>query len=142
RAHPGTDQTDAAEKLKLEQPGLRDRAPGMEMTTDRHWAQGFAFAQAGLPERFATIALANIGCEFPHKLDQVLASSADLATPRQLHPSFHGSYDWHSCVHMHWLLARLRRAYPALASRAAVDAQLELSFAPEAIAGEVAFLGR
>jgi len=112
------------------------------MTTDRRATPGFAFAQPGLPERFATIALANIGCEFPHKLDQVLSSSADLATPRKLHPSFHGSYDWHSCVHMHWLLARLRRAYPALASRAAIDAQFDRSFGLEAIAGEIAFLGR
>ena len=24
-----------------------------------------------------------------------------------LHPIFYGSYDWHSCVHMHWSLARL-----------------------------------
>ena len=31
-----------------------------------------------------------------------------------LHPAFYGSFDWHSCVHMHWLLVRVRRLHPAL----------------------------
>lgn len=95
-----------------------------------------------LAERFAALALANIRCEYPHKLDQVLASAADLLAPRDLHPSFHGSYDWHSCVHMHWLLARLRRTFPALAAQGAIEAQFDASFAPPAVAGELAYLAR
>ncbi|MFC3763250.1 DUF2891 family protein [Tenggerimyces flavus] len=27
-------------------------------------------------------------------------------------PVFYGSYDWHSCVEMHWVLMRLLRAVP------------------------------
>jgi hypothetical protein len=115
------------------------------MTAKESLIPGFTCAQPGLPtlaERFASLALANIRCEYPHKLDQVLASSADLAAPRALHPSFHGSYDWHSCVHMHWLLARVRRAFPALAARSAIEAQFDTSFAPAAVAGEAAYLAR
>ena len=29
-----------------------------------------------------------------------------------MHPAFYGSYDWHSAVHMHWLLARVQRRFP------------------------------
>ncbi|MEZ6015687.1 MAG: DUF2891 family protein [Planctomycetota bacterium] len=29
-----------------------------------------------------------------------------MRPPRALYPAFYGSYDWHSCVHMHWSLAR------------------------------------
>ena len=31
---------------------------------------------------------------------------------RERHPAFYGSYDWHSAVHMHWLLVRVLRLYP------------------------------
>ena len=55
---------------------------------------------AATAERFAALALANVAREFPHKLDQVLTGAADVQTPRDLHPAFHGSFDWHSCVHM------------------------------------------
>jgi hypothetical protein len=59
-----------------------------------------------LASRFARIALDNVVREFPNKLDHVLGGEADVASPRTLHPAFYGSFDWHSCVHMHWLLAR------------------------------------
>src|SRR5512135_3151239 len=92
--------------------------------------------------RYAAIALANIATEYPAKLDHVLASAADAATPSALHPSFHGSYDWHSCVHMHWLLARIRRGFPGLDCRRDIDASFERRLAPAAIAAEVAYLAR
>ena len=92
--------------------------------------------------RLAELALANITREYPHKLDHVMANDADALPPRRLHPAFHGSYDWHSCVHMHWLLARLRRRFPDLPDRSAVDALFDLHFAPDAIAAELAYLAR
>ena len=60
----------------------------------------------------ARVALRNVAIEYPYKLDQVLGGAADVRPPRELHPVFHGSYDWHSCVHMHWTLARLLRLHP------------------------------
>ena len=67
---------------------------------------------AALASRFARIALGNVRAEYPNKPDHVLASPGDVRAPRELHPSFYGSYDWHSCVHLHWLIARLRRLHP------------------------------
>ena len=44
--------------------------------------------------------------------------STARATParrRELHPIFYGSFDWHSCVHGYWMLARLLARFPAMA---------------------------
>jgi hypothetical protein len=93
-----------------------------------------------LAERFATIALTNVEREYPNKLDHVLCAPGDVQSPRALHPAFYGSFDWHSCVHMHWLLARVRRQFPSLPQRAAIDAMFDRHFAPDAVAGECAYL--
>ncbi|MFC4950530.1 DUF2891 family protein [Pseudonocardia sp. GCM10023141] len=34
----------------------------------------------------------------------------DVRTPAELYPAFHTSYDWHSCVHMHWLGVEILRS--------------------------------
>ncbi|MGP3974892.1 DUF2891 domain-containing protein [Streptomyces sp. 8N114] len=59
--------------------------------------------------RFAEVALANITREYPNAPAHLLAGPAELVPPRVLHPAFYGAYDWHSSVHMHWLLLRLLR---------------------------------
>src|SRR6185295_12028229 len=97
---------------------------------------------AATAARFARTALSNIRCEFPHKLDHVIAGDADLRAPRDLHPAFHGSFDWHSCVHMHWLLVRIRRRLPALPDRDEIDALLDHTLRTFAIDGEIAYLAR
>lgn len=97
---------------------------------------------ADLARRYAAIALANIAAEYPAKLDHVLASAADAVAPSMLHPAFHGSFDWHSCVHMHWLLARIRRGFPDLDCCRDIDAGFDLRLTPAAVAGEVAYLAR
>ncbi|HVK19074.1 MAG TPA: DUF2891 domain-containing protein [Fimbriiglobus sp.] len=69
------------------------------------------------PERasaFARLALKGVGKEFPHKPGYVMDGAADVRPPRELHPAFYGSYDWHSSVHGHWMLARLLRRFPDL----------------------------
>jgi hypothetical protein len=91
---------------------------------------------------FADVALANIGRECPHKLDHVLDDDADLVAPRELHPAFHGSFDWHSCVHMHWLLARIRREFPQLPASAQIEAVFDRHLTADAVATEVAYLKR
>ncbi len=97
---------------------------------------------AALAARFAEIALANVVREYPGKAEHVLSGDADLRPPRSLHPAFYGSYDWHSCVHMHWLLVRVRRLHPALPQRAAIDALLDRHLAPANVAAECAYLAR
>ena len=95
-----------------------------------------------LANRFATIALGHVGREYPNKLDQVLTGAGDLATPRDLHPIFYGSFDWHSSVHSHWLLARVLRRYTDLEIAAEVRAWLDGAFTQANVVGELAFLAR
>ena len=91
---------------------------------------------------FADIALANVVREFPNKLDHVMGSAGDARRPRELHPAFYGSFDWHSCVHMHWLLARVRRLCPDLPQRAIIASVLDEHLSDANIAGECSYLAR
>ncbi|AUM70795.1 DUF2891 domain-containing protein [Pseudomonas fluorescens] len=55
--------------------------------------------------------LLHVRREFPHSQNRVFESAEDLQKPSIVHPIFYGSFDWHSCVHSHWLLLRaLERA--------------------------------
>ena len=67
---------------------------------------------AAAADRFAKLALACVGKEYPNKISHLLNSDADVAPPRKLTPAFCGCYDWHSSVHGHWLLVRLLRTFP------------------------------
>lgn len=70
--------------------------------------------------------MANVAREYPRRLDQLITDPDTEWRPRALHPAFFGSYDWHSAVHMHWLLARLLRLHPFLEDEIApvLDAHL------------------
>jgi hypothetical protein len=97
------------------------------------------------PERaaaFSNIALANVVREFPNKLDHVMGGAGDARRPRELHPAFYGSFDWHSCVHMHWLLVRIRRMFPDLPQVDAITATLDAHLTDAHIAAECAYLER
>jgi len=90
--------------------------------------------------RLAGIALGHLTREFPNKLDHVMTGPQDLKTPRTLHPIFFGSFDWHSCVHGHWLLARLYRRFPHLPEAAPIRALLDEQLTAEKVAGELRYL--
>lgn len=91
---------------------------------------------------FAPLAIANVTQEFPNKLDHTMNSAADVQAPRALHPAFYGSYDWHSAVHMHWLLARLLRLYPDLADTPRIAAVFDEHFSLANIQGEIDYLNQ
>lgn len=96
-----------------------------------------------LATAFAGVALANISRAYPHKLDHMLVSpEPDAADHVAAHPVFHGSYDWHSSVHMHWLLVRLLRLQSRFAAREDVVAALAARLTPARLAGERAYCGR
>ncbi len=95
-----------------------------------------------LASAFTRIALANLRREYPNKPDHVLDSAADLAAPRALHPVFHGSYDWHSAVHMHWLLVALLRRFPQMPEAPPARALLDGSFDARLLALEADYLRR
>jgi len=54
-----------------------------------------------------------------------------------VHPAFYGSYDWHSAVHMHWLLARVSRLHPSLQDATRIQTLLDTHLAPQALAAEL-----
>ena len=92
--------------------------------------------------RFAEIALGHVRQEYPHKLDHVLDGPEDLLSPKALHPIFHGSFDWHSCVHGYWLLLRVRRLFPELPVCARIEALADEMLTPAKAAGELDYLDR
>lgn len=93
-----------------------------------------------MASRFALMALDHLNREFPNKLMHALSGPQDAKTPRELHPIFYGSYDWHSCVHGYWLLLRLLDKYPQLPQAAQIIAVVEQHFTPENVVGELAYL--
>jgi hypothetical protein len=95
-----------------------------------------------LASHMARIALGHVRKEYPHKLDHVLVSDADALPPRALHPIFHGSFDWHSCVHGWWTLLTLRRLFPDMAEAADIGALASESFTSANVGGELAYLDR
>jgi len=97
---------------------------------------------AELAGHMARIALGHVTREYPNKLDHLMTGPADVQSPRELHPVFHGSLDWHSCVHGYWLLARLRRKFPTLPERPSIELLFNAQLTPEKLSGERAYLER
>ena len=95
-----------------------------------------------LASLFARTALGHVTREYPHKADHVMEGDADAYIPRRVHPIFYGSFDWHSCVHGYWLLARLRHRFPDLPEAGAIDALFASSFTPEKVAVERDYAAR
>ena len=89
--------------------------------------------------RFAQLALKCVRQEYPNKLDHVMNGGQEVLSPKTLHPSFYGCYDWHSCVHGHWMLARLLRKFPDLPEAAKIREVLDETLAPDRIKIEVAY---
>src|SRR5436305_15194164 len=74
---------------------------------------------------FARLALKGIDEEYPNKPEHVMGGPDDVKSPKALHPAFYGSYDWHSSVHGHWMLARLLRLFPDLPEAARIRSTLK-----------------
>src|SRR5205085_2080052 len=95
-----------------------------------------------LASHLASTALSHVRREFPHKLDHVLNVPEAARTPRELHPIFYVSFDWHSCVHSYWLLATLHRLFPQLPEAAAIRELFNHALNPDKVAAECAYLTR
>lgn len=80
-----------------------------------------------------------IEVEYPNKLGQVLGSTDDLKSPKELRPVFYGCFDWHSAVHGYWSIIKLLKEYPQLDSLGEVRAILDRNITPENISVESAF---
>ncbi|MBL8554577.1 MAG: DUF2891 domain-containing protein [Phenylobacterium sp.] len=95
-----------------------------------------------LASQFARIALGHVGREYPNKMDTVLTGPADVKSPRQQHPIYFGSFDWHSCVHGYWTLATVLRLYPEIPEAGAIRALFDASFTAANVSAETAYAAR
>lgn len=90
---------------------------------------------------FARLATGNVTREYPNFTAHLVTSADEETRPSALHPAFYGAYDWHSSVHMHWLLVRLlRRGLPDSAQDAEVIGVLDRHLTPAHLATEAAYL--
>ncbi|HXU41858.1 MAG TPA: DUF2891 domain-containing protein [Burkholderiales bacterium] len=93
-----------------------------------------------LASALARVALANCEREYPRAVAHLMRTPQDELAPKKLHPAFFGSYDWHSAVHMHWLLARVLRLYPMLPENGRIAALLDAHLTPTALEVELRYL--
>ena len=91
---------------------------------------------------FAKLALKALGKEYPNKPEHVLGGPADVKDPKALHPAFYGSYDWHSSVHGHWMLARLLRRFPDLPQAGEIRAMMGAHLTAENLTAEAGYFAR
>jgi hypothetical protein len=93
---------------------------------------------ATLASAFARLTLGHLQRPWPYHHMQVLTRAADQTLPAQAHPIFHGSFDWHSCVHGWWQVMRLLRLYPDLPEGGEIIAKADRLLTPAYVAGELA----
>jgi Protein of unknown function (DUF2891) len=89
---------------------------------------------------FAGLALKCVGREYPNKPEHVVNTSADVRSPKSLHPAFYGCYDWHSSVHGHWMLVRLLKTFPSLPQEKEIRSALSRNLTAANIEAEVAYM--
>jgi hypothetical protein len=89
---------------------------------------------------FARIALRCVAREYPNKPDHVVNDEHDLLSPKAMHPSFYGCFDWHSSVHGHWMLVKILRLFPYLPESAQIRATLGTNLTADNIRKEVQYL--
>ena len=89
--------------------------------------------------RLAELPLACVSVEYPNKLGQTLGGNEDLKSPKELHPTFYGCFDWHSAVHGHWSMVSLLRQFPELEKNAEMRDWLLQSISKDNIENEVLY---
>ncbi len=99
----------------------------------------FALTEAGA-SHLASLPLKCFGQEYPNKTSHTSASDSDhVLTPKQLHPAFYGCFDWHSCVHGHWMLVRLLKTFPQLPEAKKIRDAISTNITANNIAQEIKY---
>lgn len=95
---------------------------------------------------WARTVVAAVRQPYPWAAQHTVTGPDDVdVTPARLHPAFHGSYDWHSCVHMLWsgvTLLDLPGEPVAPDAAEALTALLDERLTPGAVAAEAAMIRR
>ncbi|HEY5469387.1 MAG TPA: DUF2891 domain-containing protein [Bacteroidales bacterium] len=95
-----------------------------------------ALTQQGA-SHLASLPLKCLDKEFPFKPWYVISDST-FTTPKKMQPAFCGCYDWHSCVHGHWLLVALLKQFPQMAEAESIRHKLERHLSAKNINTELA----
>lgn len=75
--------------------------------------------------------------EYPNKTAHIINNSDEVAlSPKDLHPSFYGCFDWHSSVHGHWMLVKLLKSKPHLSVAKNIESILENSLTKDNLQAE------
>jgi hypothetical protein len=88
---------------------------------------------------YLDVALESATKEYPHFPYFIAAGPDSYRLHRELHPAFYGSFDWHSCVEMHWVAVRLMRLHPERVPLDRAKAVLGELLTPENLAAEAEF---
>jgi hypothetical protein len=70
-------------------------------------SESLSVSRTDWADRFGSVVVDNLSRDYPYATQHLTMSESDLLLPVQMHPAFATSFDWHSCVHMHWLGASL-----------------------------------
>jgi len=89
---------------------------------------------------FARLAFNCIQKEYPNKLDHVMNDASEVKSPQTLHPAFYGCFDWHSCVHGHWMLVRLLKLFPGLPEAKEIRMAIDKNLSEQNIKVEAQYL--
>ena len=88
----------------------------------------------------ASLPLKCLQQEYPNKTSHTSAGDSDhLKTPKQQHPAFYGCFDWHSCVHGHWMLVKLLKDFPSLPEAAQIRQSIAVNITAANIAQEIKY---
>jgi len=89
---------------------------------------------------YAGLALENIAREFPALVSALMTAPGQFPSrPRDRTPVFYGSFDWHSCVEMHWVLVRLLRMAPDEVPGEEIRSALNAQLTPEGLGREAEY---
>ncbi|MBX9448202.1 MAG: DUF2891 domain-containing protein [Taibaiella sp.] len=100
------------------------------------WTNLWQKSWQGFP---SDVSIRNIPIKTSHSAESEIDARL---SPRELHPSFYGCFDWHSAVHGHWMLVRLLNLYPGLPQRDSIIRLLKASFDPQHIREEAAYFSK
>jgi len=89
---------------------------------------------------FARLALSHATREYPNHIQHILAGPDDIKSPRELHPVFYGSLDWHSCVHGYWLVATILRLFPQTPEAVEIEELLNSQLTTAKVKAEIEYL--
>jgi len=90
-------------------------------------------------DEYVRVALESATKPYPVYAMFIATDDGPYPTHRQAHPAFYGSFDWHSCVEMHWVAVRLLRMFPEETPGEWARSTLDQLLTPDHLEQELAF---